>query len=825
MSFKLWRSKRVRSASSLSAPSMIEALEPRLLLSGSPAMTYNGIGGGGAMYQVTISPYDSQYMLLACDMSGDYVSTNGGAQWQMINYKQIDSSRALRPVFSATRAYWVDTMVNDLRYSSDHGQTWTNLLSGTAPWSDSILELGVISGSPDKVFVGTPSGLWQSQDGGTTWTQAATGNCTSIATIDQRVYATVGTTLQSSLNGGLTWAPITVTGAGTHTLKNVGGAQVGSNAPYLFVIVDQVGVIRSTDGGLTWGTVQASNLQSEVLMPQGQTQIVYSVQEGVQGAMTVWKSTNGGTTWASAFRFGSNVTQTWIETQLHWGYYIMDGGLGVAPSDPNILFLATQGELYKSTNGGTTWAGAMATDVTSTLHKSIGMEVTGATFYEWDPNNYNNRYVGFADITLIRSNDAGASWTWSATGDPWLNTMYRVVFDPSTPGKMYGAASTEHNIPEWGGISDATSYTGGVVVSTNSGATWSKLGTGLPAEPCTDVLIDPTSPASARVMYATMYYSGVWKSVDGGATWVQKPGVGFLSNKHAWRLARDAATGTLYCLVTATRTDSTFSRGGLWKSSDGGDSWTQITSGLLAWPTDVAVVDVNTIYLSVADGGGYSQSAVWKTTNGGHAWTQVLTSAPLAAWHSPGYSQAMSVKVFPDNPNIVYCATTSQGLWVSQDAGSTWNPFPNLGFQSPAAVAFDPHDHTQMYISTWGGGVWQGFYLPSLPGDANGDGIVNFKDYIVLEGNFGKTGTTFAQGDFNGDGRVDFKDYIMLESNFGSTGSAAPAGMPLALSASTSTTVEPASLEQARQFLLPSVDTGSDLQASLAKLRLKKALN
>ena len=52
-------------------------------------------------------------------------------------------------------------------------------------------------------------------------------------------------------------------------------------------------------------------------------------------------------------------------------------------------------------------------------------------------------------------------------------------------------------------------------------------------------------------------------------------------------------------------------------------------------------------------------------------------------------------------------------------------------------------------------------------GDANGDGFVTFQDYIVLELNFGKSGSTWAMGDFNGDGVTNFKDYIILETNFG----------------------------------------------------------
>ncbi len=831
MSSTLRASKR-RHTLRHTAACMMESLEPRLMLSALPPFVDNGIGGGGGMFQVTISPYDSNYMHIACDMSGDYASTNGGGTWQMINYKQIDTSNGLRPAFSATRTYWADQGQGEVRYSTDKGVTWTPLLSGTAPWSGSVTELGVISGSPDKVFVGTTSGLWESQDGGTSWAQAASGNCTGIITIGQRAYSTIGTALKDSLDGGLTWNTITVTGAGTHNLLKVAGAQVGSDEPYLFVIADQVGVIRSTDGGSTWGQVQTWNSQSDILMPQGQVQKLYTVQYNV-GTGLVWSSTNGGTTWTSIFRMGNNVTRSWLQTQLVWGYSIMSGGLGVAPSDPNILFVATQGDLYKSTDGGTSWVPAMAVDIAGGRHQSIGMEVTACWTYEWDPFNYNTRYVGYSDIGLTRSNDAGASWLWSDSGNPWGNCMYDLEFDPSVSGKIYGATSNLHEIPTWISIENVSGSGGGVVVSTNGGASWAKLGTGLPSEPCTDIMLDPTSPASARVLYATMYYSGVWKSVDGGQTWVHKPGVGYANNQHATHIYRDAASGALFSVVTTTRSNGTYVPGGVWRSTDGGDSWINITAGAFVYPTDVAVVDINTLYMSTCSAGMYQQGGIWKSTNGGRAWTQVLTDQTLEDWHTHSYASTFSVKVFPDNPNIVYCCTTDAGLWVSQDAGATWTPFTNLASRCPTNVQFDPHDHTQIYVTTDGGGVWSGYYLPTLAGDANQDGTVNFKDYVVLESNFGKTSVmSWVQGDFNGDQKVDFKDYIILESNFNKSINGVPTSAPAQqvltasilatpLSATITNAVVPATQEQARQFLLPSAMTGSAvrLPASLAKFR------
>ncbi len=71
--------------------------------------------------------------------------------------------------------------------------------------------------------------------------------------------------------------------------------------------------------------------------------------------------------------------------------------------------------------------------------------------------------------------------------------------------------------------------------------------------------------------------------------------------------------------------------------------------------------------------------------------------------------------------------------------------------------------------------TWQWIGPATLPafvaGDANGDGIVSFKDYIVLESHFGRSNAIFSQGDFNRDGVITFKDYIVLEANFGKSSS------------------------------------------------------
>ena len=762
---------------------MFEALEPRLLLTGSPAfpatLQSTGIGGGGGMFQVTVSPFDSQYVHIASDVSGDYRSTDGGANWQMIPYKQIDSSISLRPAFTATKTYWADTGTGYLMKSLDKGVTWSRV-GTSSTWGTGISDLAVIDGGAgsDKLFAGSNTGLWQSQNAGTSWTSVSSTTCNDLAVVGNTVYAALGTTLKRSTDGGVTWSTLTITGVSGATISSVAAVQVGTNPITVYAIAASNGTYRSTDGGTSWTRIHTWNGQTDVQVPAGQTTKIYECQEG-SGGTTVWGTTNSGTTWSSIFRMdGSNpnVTKTWIQTQLYWGYYITAGGLGVAPSDPNILYLATQGELYKSTDGGATWHGDMAIDLSGNRHQSIGLEVTTTWDYKIDPNNHAVQFICYTDVGFARSTDSGATWAWSDTGNPWVNTMYEIVFDPFTPNKIYGAASNLHDISTWNAVGNNSGSVGGVVVSTNDGVNWSKLGSGFPAEPCTDIMIDRSSTAGHITLWATSYYTGVYKSTDGGATWVQKSnGVGRGANHHAYHIAQDSA-GNLYCLVAGLSTNTFADHGGLYRSTDGGETWTDITASRFSWPTDMAIVDASTIYVSAAAGNGYGndQSLIWKTTDGGTTWTQMLSdaSSQIQNWHTPSYAHTNSVDLFPGNPNIVFCSSGYHGLWVSLDAGATWSPYPNLPFQGPTNVSFDPADPTMMYVTTFGGGVWKGWYLPIAPGDANRDGIVDQADYTRWYNSYGADGG-WAGGDFNGDKLVDQADYTLWYNNYGSTGGAA----------------------------------------------------
>jgi photosystem II stability/assembly factor-like uncharacterized protein len=153
----------------------------------------------------------------------------------------------------------------------------------------------------------------------------------------------------------------------------------------------------------------------------------------------------------------------------------------------------------------------------------------------------------------------------------------------------------------------------------------------------------------------------------------------------------------------------------LWKSSDAGEHWSDVTAKIaLRWPTGFAVDprDPDVIYIAAATPPGFPQGGLYKTSDGGITWKHIVTDADLAKSGGQSYSHCMFVTLHPDNPDYVYLSTGAHGLWLSKDAGQNWSRFEQLPFHSITRVSFDPNDRKIMYVGTFGGGIWRGSYLP-----------------------------------------------------------------------------------------------------------------
>lgn len=224
--------------------------------------------------------------------------------------------------------------------------------------------------------------------------------------------------------------------------------------------------------------------------------------------------------------------------------------------------------------------------------------------------------------------------------------------------------------------------------------TWTALGP--EGATVTELAIDPVTPST---LYAAGH-SGVFKSTNGGSSW--SPVNAGLGGTSVNTLAIDPATPSN--LYAGTR--------GVYKSSNGGTSWKAITAGLArlnsVYMTALAIDSSNptTLYAGAMEYGCEGPCA-FKSTDGGENW-RVMGDGRIP-------SDVLDFAIDPTNAATLYAATYGFGVFKSTDGGESWSAI-NVGLTSNLvyALAIDPSAPTTLYAGTYRGGV-----LKTTDGGAN----------------------------------------------------------------------------------------------------------
>jgi photosystem II stability/assembly factor-like uncharacterized protein len=292
--------------------------------------------------------------------------------------------------------------------------------------------------------------------------------------------------------------------------------------------------------------------------------------------------------------------------------------------------------------------------------------------------------------------------------EKWLNTTYWIVFDPKVRGRVWSVNGGTHDLPRpkmWRHNS-VLNYKGGVCLSTDGGRNWAKSNQGMPETAPTHIILDPTSPVNARVLYVAAFGRGVYKSTDGGKSWTLKNQGITQSEPFAWRLAR-ASDGTLYVVIARRSEDGSIGNSGdgaLYRSTDGAEHWQPVSLPQGVNGPNGLTVDPKSpdrLYLAAwarasgihGEGGG-----IFLSEDGGKNWKQVLDKD----------RHVYDVTVDTVDPNVLYAAGFESSAWRSTDRGAHWTRIPGFNFKWGQRVVPDPQDRGKIYITTFGGSVWHG---------------------------------------------------------------------------------------------------------------------
>ena len=672
-----------------------------------------GIGGGGTMMYPSMSPYDPDLMQTSCDMGGRYVSNDGGDAWRLIPFWEMIRHTG-RAVFDPRNMYIRGC--GGIQVSSDKGATWSVIKEGF-PWKDKMSLMKTVGKDRQALAVGTASGLWLSSDAARTWELSREGKCTDLVFLGDTLFLSGDKTLHMSEDVGKTWKDITPEQAQGKQIASIAAGQGKGEMVLLALLEDRKTLLTSTDWGRTWSVGQVggenSRRPSILGMVSNQTRVVFITRK-----FELWRSKDSGKTWARCIYARNGIAPGVKESEFcgrhKWGLGQIHFAIDAV--NTNRVIVTTMSDLFYSQDAGSTWKQMYNVELGRTdanskdfFCQTRGLTMTSAWQYRFDPFDRRYQYICYTDFGFLRSIDGGRSWATS----PPANSTYAIEFDPKVPGRIYGAASGTHDIPGWGFVNDKRYGSGRVVVSDDRADTWKTLGKGYPNIPCTHLALDRTRSKGGNLVFWATFYGrgggGLYRSDDSGQNWRKVEGIGYPRNKHFLRVKVHPKTGDIYVSISGIKKGMDFFQaGGFWRSSDDGRTWTDIAKSLdLRWQKGFTfhAEDTGTIYLAASTAPKFRQGGVYKTTDSGKNWKHIFSRE-----HTGSLLHTYSVDIHPTKRNIVY-ACSGAGLYCSQDEGATWKRM-NVPHFRTTHVTVDPDDPETIYVTTFGGGTWKGYYLP-----------------------------------------------------------------------------------------------------------------
>src|ERR1044072_6797890 len=345
----------------------------------------------------------------------------------------------------------------------------------------------------------------------------------------------------------------------------------------------------------------------------------------------------------------------------------------------------------------------------------------GATGVPGQPNVF---YIGVNNGGVGKTTDYGHTWKQIFDDQP-TGSIGALAVAPSQPETIYVGSGEGLQRPD-------LSTGDGIYKSTDGGKTWRHLGL-RNAQQIGAILVDPRDPNLVYVAalghpYGTNEERGIFRSPDGGETWqkiLYKD-----ENTGAIALAFDPKNSKVIYGVLWSARQGPWENGawqgpgsGLFKTTDGGNTWRQLTKGLPTFEQGlgrigiaVAPSDSNTVYATVDSP---QLGGIYRSDDAGESWQRVGTDR--RAW-SRG-SDFAEIDVDPRNKEIVYA--TAIAAYKSTDGGETCSSWYN----QPAAQFYHVITDNQFPYSVYGGQQESGSAGVKSRGD---NGAISFRDWRTV---------------------------------------------------------------------------------------------
>ncbi len=645
-------------------------------------------GGAGRLNFIRFDPTNSNTIWVGAPDGGLWKTTNGGTSWTTntdqltvigVSDVAIDPTNSQIMYLATGDSDGSDTFSSGVLKSTDGGATWnTTALNWTASQGRTIGRLLIHPTNPQILIAFTNAGIFRSTNGGTSWTNpTGTFACSDgeFKPGDPTTVYACGTTFKRSTDGGATWTAVTL--PLTTGIARLSMAVTAGNNAYVYLLAANntdsgfKGLMRSTNSG---GAFTTQSTTPNVLGfdngadagGQGWYDLAIAAsptnaEEVIIGGVNHWKSTNGGSTWTMVSHWYGGFSKPYVHADVHDIQYL--------PGSGTTILSANDGGFFKTTNGGTSW-----TDLSSNL--AIAQQYR----FSLSTSSSNLILAGHQDNGTNRTSTTSLTpWTEVGGGDGMDCFIDRTNNNRQISSVYYGDYSR--------------TLTGGTTFADIT----DPAGQGEWVSPIKQ------DPVDANIAYsagrAALYKSSnIWATTVAWTTMGTPQGTGSIIEM----AIAPSNNQIIYCLKTGS--------GGVSKSTNGGTSFTSVSTGLptSVAPTWVAVsnTDPNVVFVTYS---GYSATAkVYKSTNGGTSWTNISTGLPNVPVNCVVYQNGAA------GGDGIYVGTDI-GVYYRDNSTNGWIDF-SQGLPNCEVSDLEIYYATgRLRAATFGRGTWDSDLYSSVP--------------------------------------------------------------------------------------------------------------
>lgn len=597
---------------------------------------------------------------------------------------------------------------------------WQSMGPTTSPGGYSGLGrincIGFADDDPNRLYVGSPSGgLWKTEDGGSSWT---------VTNDDMDVLGVSDIIVNTGASGSTDVVYIATGDRDGGSMWSLNGGQVHDN--------NSIGVMKSVNGGASWSATALVWLASDkktvnrLLRHPADEEIIYAA--ATDG---VFKTTDGGATWPLL----ASPADEFIDMEFN-------------PVDPMIMYGSSKsGDIYLSVDGGASWTKKLDVPGAGRVELAVSMD---EPTWVYAVVTVSSKLKG-----IYKSEDSGGSYTMIFNGTVYPNFLLGYYCDGSIDGGQGGYDLCLAVDP-----SDATTlYLGGVNTwkSSDGGVSWT-INNMWTSHPTYNSCGAPVAHADKHALVYQPGTSdlfegndgGVYKTSDGGATWdyigsglitsqIYRLGVSQTSSGSVIIGLQDNGTKSklstgwsdvlggdgMECIIDYTDADVQYGElynAAMYRTTDGWATSTYIAggfSGYAAWVTPYVIDPAinTTLYAGLNE--------IWKTTNQGTSWTTISSFAfsPVKTFRS--------LAIAPSNPDFIYAALNNK-IYLTTVGGTTWSEITGtlpVGSSYITYISVKDDDEQTVWVSmgeynsygvfesTDGGSTWTDISsgLPAIP--------------------------------------------------------------------------------------------------------------